>query len=142
MKHQPQTILDAAVELFDSDGIGVSTAKVAAAAGVSNGTLFNYFPTKQDLLDAIYLDVKLELADHVNDSDVDASWREQSRTIWTRWLEWAQRNRARHRVAMLLHQSGLVSERAVTAIEAAFATPQQALLAAELKGELVDLPIE
>ncbi len=45
-----QALLDAAAEFVASLGTGASTAKIAKAAGVSEGTLFTYFPTKDDLL--------------------------------------------------------------------------------------------
>lgn len=47
-------ILDAASALFASNGFdAVSTRKIAADAGVSEGTLFNYFGSKNDLLLAV-----------------------------------------------------------------------------------------
>ncbi|UKY51775.1 TetR/AcrR family transcriptional regulator [Streptomyces inhibens] len=46
-----RVISDAAIELFLSRGFdAVSVADVAAAAEVSNMTVFNYFPTKEDLV--------------------------------------------------------------------------------------------
>ena len=61
-EHKPETILAAALSLFRSEGVNVSTARIAKQAGVSNGTLFNYFPTKQALIDALYVSIKTELA--------------------------------------------------------------------------------
>ena len=56
MKHKRSAIIAAAVTLIDREGVGISTARVAAEAGVSNGTLFNYFPTKQALIDSVYVE--------------------------------------------------------------------------------------
>src|SRR5437899_7716324 len=43
-------IADSAMQLFAQRGFdGVTVAEVAAAAGVSEKTVFNYFPTKEDL---------------------------------------------------------------------------------------------
>src|ERR687885_2056185 len=45
-----QEIADKAMELFVKRGFDhVTVAEVAAAAGVSEKTVFNYFPTKEDL---------------------------------------------------------------------------------------------
>ncbi|QUH02613.1 TetR family transcriptional regulator [Saccharopolyspora erythraea] len=57
-----QAISDAAIRLFVERGFdAVSVAEVAAAAEVSKPTLFNYFPTKEDL-------VLHRFADHVDES--------------------------------------------------------------------------
>src|SRR5262249_57722047 len=46
-----QRMIDVALELFDERGFDrVPVAEVAQAAEVSEATLFNYFPTKEDLV--------------------------------------------------------------------------------------------
>jgi AcrR family transcriptional regulator len=50
-------ILTAAIELFARDGFAdTSVSAVAKAAGVSHGTVFLYFPTKDDLFRAAVLE--------------------------------------------------------------------------------------
>ncbi|MCB2362414.1 TetR/AcrR family transcriptional regulator [Clostridium estertheticum] len=52
-------ILDAALQLFITGGFqGTPTLKIALKAGVSNGTLFRYFPNKQELINALYMRCK------------------------------------------------------------------------------------
>lgn len=49
-----QQILEAAGEVFASSGFHAAKMKdVAAWAGVSNGTVYNYFPSKESLLTAL-----------------------------------------------------------------------------------------
>jgi AcrR family transcriptional regulator len=49
-------ILDAALRLSASRGLdGVSTAEVCRASGATNGSVFHFFPTKDDLHAALYL---------------------------------------------------------------------------------------
>jgi AcrR family transcriptional regulator len=59
-----RALLDATLAAFAPQSFdGPSTAQIAAAAGVATGTLFHYFPTKDDLLYAAYLDVCDQLDD-------------------------------------------------------------------------------
>ena len=62
MQHKPEAILAAALRCSAKEGVHVSTARIASAAGVSNGSLFNYFPTKQALIDDLYVWIKIDLA--------------------------------------------------------------------------------
>jgi TetR/AcrR family fatty acid metabolism transcriptional regulator len=57
-----ETILDAAVEVFAAKGFGhASVRDVARAAGIADGTLYNYFRSKDELL--------LALLDRLNESE-------------------------------------------------------------------------
>jgi TetR/AcrR family transcriptional regulator len=51
---RPGELLDAALDLFVEKGFAATRAEeVAARAGVSKGTLFLYFPSKEDLFQAV-----------------------------------------------------------------------------------------
>lgn len=141
MKRSPEEILDAAAVLVDREGVGVSTAKVAAAAGVSNGTLFNYFPTKKSLIDALYLRLKSLLVAAVGEVDQSLEPVEQFRGVWQRWGDWAAADPIRHRVALLLHGAGLVSPTATAQVDTMLAPLVDALAAAAARGQMVDLPL-
>jgi AcrR family transcriptional regulator len=59
---RPGELLEAALQLFVQKGFAATKVEeVAALAGVSKGTLFLYFPTKEDLLKAV---VSENLAQH------------------------------------------------------------------------------
>jgi AcrR family transcriptional regulator len=49
-------LVTAAREMFAHHGIDVAMADIALHAGVSNGTLYNRFPTRQDLIEAVFVD--------------------------------------------------------------------------------------
>jgi AcrR family transcriptional regulator len=60
---RPQELLDAALALFVEKGFSATrTEEVAARAGVSKGTLYLYFQSKEDLLKAVIRD---NLADRI-----------------------------------------------------------------------------
>ena len=61
-------ILDAAEEIFASDGLSVPVDVVAERAGVGVGTLYRHFPTKEALFEAIVLS---KLDDLVAGASVD-----------------------------------------------------------------------
>jgi AcrR family transcriptional regulator len=51
---RPSELLDAALELFAEKGFAATRSEeVAARAGVSKGTLYLYFPSKEELLKAV-----------------------------------------------------------------------------------------
>ena len=54
-------ILAAAIRVIAAQGLSAPTAAIAAEAGVSNGSLFTYFPTKGDLLNQLYIEIKTEM---------------------------------------------------------------------------------
>ena len=116
-------------------------ADVASAANVSNGTLFNYFATKQELIDELYIWVKSDLAEAISAIDEELSIHEQMRLIWDLWLEWASSQREAHAVMNLLHQSGLASEAARVKGSELIGGPMQVLGTAYATGLLVDLPL-
>ena len=51
-----RALLDAASAELASHGLDVSIARIAARAGVAKGTVFNHFPTKEDLVAEIFRD--------------------------------------------------------------------------------------
>ncbi|MCZ7680160.1 MAG: TetR/AcrR family transcriptional regulator [Sandaracinaceae bacterium] len=48
-----EILLEGAARVFRREGFGATTNRIAEEAGVSIGTLYEYFPNKQSLLDAI-----------------------------------------------------------------------------------------
>ena len=142
MQHRPEAILAAAMSVFVDNGVRVSTAKIAAAAGVSNGTLFNYFPTKQALIDALYVSIKTDLAAAVGDLDHSDPIERRMRQVWDCWFSWARENRDAHLVVNLLHEAGMASAEAQAAGNVAIEGPGRVLTEAKESGVLVDLPLE
>jgi len=141
MEHKPETILAAAMKVFGDQGVNVSTAKIAKEAGVSNGTLFNYFPTKQDLIDQLYVSLKQDMADSIGEIDGTLPISSQLRIIWDRWLSWVKSHRDAHLVVNLLHQSGLASTEAQENAMQALAESGRVMAAAQEAGIYVDLPM-
>ena len=106
-----EAILEAAIRIVGEQGLSASTAAMAKQAGVAQGSLFNYFPTKSDLLNAAYLRLKDELNDAVLAGLPDsADTRRQLHHLWTRWLHWGTSNVAHRRALAQLSVSDQITE--------------------------------
>jgi AcrR family transcriptional regulator len=83
------TLLVAATRLIASSGIAASTAKIASAARVSEGTLFIYFPTKENLLNQLFLELKTDLAGAMLSSyPQTGTSHERMQHMWDRLINW------------------------------------------------------
>lgn len=59
------SLVSAALEIFARKGEAASINEIAAEAGVSNGTFYNHFTTREDLLDAVGTRLLEVLADQI-----------------------------------------------------------------------------
>jgi AcrR family transcriptional regulator len=53
-RRNEQTLLATAAEVFRTSGVDVPVRDIAAAAGVGMGTIYRHFPTRADLVIAVY----------------------------------------------------------------------------------------
>jgi AcrR family transcriptional regulator len=101
-------IFRAATETIAEDGIGASTAKIAKAAGVAEGSLFRYFVDKDTLLNELYLDLKVEARTAMMDGfPRTSSLRRRVRHIWNAYIGWGMKSPAKRKTMLQL----TVSER-------------------------------
>jgi len=106
-------ILDAATRLFAERGLTAApTSEISKLAGVAEGTLFTYFKTKDDLINALYREVKLELADAMmSDFPRKKNIRTKLRHVWDRYVNWGIANpRQRKVLAQLTVSEALTKE--------------------------------
>lgn len=67
-----EALLAAAAEAFTENGTAASLEDIARRAGVGIGTLYRHFPTRQALLEAVYVDEVEEMSAKANDlGDLD-----------------------------------------------------------------------
>jgi AcrR family transcriptional regulator len=105
-----QALLEAAANLIATHGTGASTAKIAQAAGVSEGTLFVYFPTKDDLLNQLFLEIETGFAEAMLAPYPDgAAPRERLREVWNRLINWGLANAMQRRALRQLKVSDRVT---------------------------------
>ncbi|WP_210585060.1 TetR/AcrR family transcriptional regulator [Streptomyces sp. GESEQ-35] len=53
-RRNKETLLDAAAAVFVTSGVGAPVRDIAAEAGVGVGTIYRHFPTRADLIIAVY----------------------------------------------------------------------------------------
>lgn len=96
-----QALLEAATVAFAQSGIAASTSAIARSAGVAEGTLFRYFATKDELLNELYLAIKLRLVrTMIAGLDPDEKRpKENARNIWNSYIDWGVRNPMEQRSA-------------------------------------------
>lgn len=83
-------IAGTAVRLFTERGFhGTPTSLIAREAGVSNGTLFHYFPTKEELINSTYYEIKSRMAEEIGRGvDAERTERERMRRLWRSAVLW------------------------------------------------------
>lgn len=134
-------ILDAATQVFAERGLGAATSAISAAAGIAEGTLFTYFKTKDELVNALYREIKLELADAMMSGfPRKKSVRSRLRHIWNQYVEWGIQNSMQQRVLrQVLVWNGLTQE-SKKAGSAPFVEIEMMIEEAEQQRIVQDLP--
>ena len=106
-----ERFLNAALKLFTEKGVqNTSTAEIAREAGTASGTLFLYFPTKQQLINELVLMISKQEADHINTLlDPSMSVRDTFFTIWDGSIRWLLENLDAYQYSQQVRDSGLIS---------------------------------
>ena len=115
-------ILDAATRLFAERGLAAApTSEISKRAGIAEGTLFTYFPTKDDLINALYREIKLELADAMmSDFPRKKNVRTRLRHVWDRYVNWGIANAKQRKVLAQLQVSEVLTKESKAAGGAPF----------------------
>jgi AcrR family transcriptional regulator len=140
-------ILDATTRVFAERGLTAApTSEISKQAGVAEGTLFTYFETKDDLINALYREIKSELANAMMSGfPRKKSVRARLRHVWDSYVNWGVANPEQRKVLAQLQVSGTLSTESIEAGSAPFVEMQntirnaidQHILRAELPIELI-----
>ncbi|MBP2833112.1 TetR/AcrR family transcriptional regulator [Aquimarina sp. U1-2] len=141
MMDKEQQLLDSALNLFTEFGFHATpTSKIAKDAGVSNGTLFHYFPTKEVLILKLYEEIKKQLNVHLEKSiPVDAPLKQTFKVYFKKSIIWALENQKEFDYIQQFINSPFItmvdiSDTAVTG------NHHKLIEQGQEKGELVNLP--
>jgi AcrR family transcriptional regulator len=134
-------LLTAATQVFAEHGLGAPTSAITKAAGVAEGTLFTYFRTKDDLVNALYRDIKLDMADAMMSGfPRKTSVRHRLQHIWNHYVDWGVANPASHRVLKQIQVWGGLTDESKTAGSTPFLEIQTMADEARAQRIFQDLP--
>lgn len=132
----------AAIRVIAAQGLGAPTATIAKEAGVSNGSLFTYFETKADLLNQLYVELKLEMAAAALDGlPTESDIRQQLFYMWSHWLRWATSCPEKRRTLAQLNVADDITAESHQAASDAFAGIRKLLERSHENGPLRAAPL-
>jgi AcrR family transcriptional regulator len=135
-------ITAAATRVIAERGLSAPTAAIAREAGVSNGTLFNTFATKADLLNHLFVELKSELGATVTAGlPAGGDLREQAWHVWCRWTDWGTSDPRRKRALVQLSASRDITPASQASAYAAMAEVAALLDKVRAPGALRDAPM-
>jgi AcrR family transcriptional regulator len=138
-------ILDAATRLFAERGLAAApTSEISRQADIAEGTLFTYFKTKDDLINSLYRQIKLEVADAMmSDFPRKKNVRTRLQHVWDRYVDWGVANPEQRKVLAQLCWSDALTKEAKDAGSAPFLEVQDMIRdAIEARVFRDDLPVE
>ncbi len=105
-----EKLITTALRLFAAKGVqNTSTAEIAHEAGTAAGTLFLYFPTKQDLINALVLEISKQEGETIHNLLTPGlSARDQFFTIWDGSIRWLLDNPLAYQYSQQVRDSGLI----------------------------------
>jgi len=114
--------LSAALKLFAANGVqGTTTAAISEEAGTAAGTLFLYFPTKQDLINELVLQIGRQQSEYIQSClDPSLPVRETFFAIWQGSIRWFLDNPDAYNVDQQVRYGGLVEPEIVQESERFF----------------------
>jgi len=138
-----KAILSAATQIFAERGLSAPTSAISNLAGVAEGTLFTYFENKDVLLNDLYQEIKVELADAMMTGfPRKKSVRARLRHIWNCYTAWGVAHPAQHKVLSQLQLSDNLTSESQKAGSAPFIEIQAMAEDAVKQRILEDIPQE
>jgi len=140
-----KALMDASLKLFTEKCFqDTSTASISQAANVGTGTLFCYFNSKEDLVNALYLESKEEFAEFTGNGVWDQpTFKTQLKYIFDRRVQWHKNNPDKIKFMMQYSSSSLITkvtrEKALTRMRIVHEVVARAVEKGELTTVSVDL---
>ncbi|MDL2401873.1 TetR/AcrR family transcriptional regulator [Rhizobium mayense] len=117
-----ERILNTAAELLLKTGLQTPMSAIAEQANVATGSLYNYFPSKEDLVFAVYQRVAAELnADMIVEIDQETPFPARVEAYIMRYIEHLWRDQTRAMLYEVITNSPLIMQERVGSLFLEFA---------------------
>jgi AcrR family transcriptional regulator len=134
-------IILAAIEAIAECGVGASTAGIAKAAAIGEGSLFRYFPDKETLLNELYRELKIDVQRAMIDGfPVTASLQGRVQHIWDAYISWGIESPAKRKTMTHLTVSDRITKQTREEGQEGFGDAIDAIRELVTRGKLSDLP--
>lgn len=111
MGDKRSAILNAATVTIAADGLGASTASIAKAAGVAEGSLFRYFADKAELLNELYHELKRSMRQAMTAGfPTGAPLKGRAQHVWDAYVSWGVNSPAERKTMAQLSVSDRIAE--------------------------------
>jgi AcrR family transcriptional regulator len=139
-----EKVIDTALRLFTKHGVDATpTSRISKEAGVSTGTLFHYFPDKDNLVGVLYLSIKKEMARAVRrNDDPELPTRERIGHGMRGYIAWGVENPLKVRFLDQCHNYPGIGEDVQDQVYDEFSWMGGLIESAVREGLLPDLPAE
>lgn len=135
-------IVAAAIQVFAERGLSSPTSAISKAAGVAEGTLFTYFPTKDDLINGLYREIKMQIATALMSGfPKNKDTRSRFKHIWESFVNWGVSHPESRKVLLQLSVSERLTEETRALARAPFVEFHAAAEEAIAQGIVKDVPL-
>jgi AcrR family transcriptional regulator len=112
MNDKQQQIIEAGLNIFSKKGYGsTTTAEIANKASVSVGTLFNYYSSKQELANEIYLYANRDYCEYTKNLKERKDFKRGMIELWSRCIDYALSNPDTFRFMVMFRNSPVITEK-------------------------------
>lgn len=109
--NKKEAILSAAITLLTKKGVHKTPmSAIAKAAGTGMGTIYNYFPNKNILINTIYISIKHQEKELFSDFDANKSIKTQFETYYTAMIDFFIANPTYFKFMEQLQASPIITE--------------------------------
>ncbi|MBI1222850.1 MAG: TetR family transcriptional regulator [Bacteroidetes bacterium] len=138
-KNKLHAIHEAALHLVVKTGFtSLKMAEVAREAGIATGTLYIYYPSKEDLVNMLYRNIKSEMVELFDAIVIDENnYKLTFREIWMRYFRFCMENPDKMLFVEQFHYSGIIEDEIIKSTNKAMAKIEDFLAYGQQSGWIV-----